>query len=200
MRQRLQWMLLGTAVTVLPLMACSQTNKAATEVQSAAQAQVNPTLSTSDTYFINQAAAGGLAEVRFGELAASKASSPAVRRFAQQMVSAHSQLNTQLTQIAQNKQISPPSTIDPPHQQSYDDLQKLHGRAFDKAYIDGQVQDHQTTLQLFQQESQSGTDPAVKAFAANNTDIIQQHLTEAEHLAARYNAPARRGRHSATRS
>lgn len=188
MNNRTSAVVLAATLAVLPLMACTQAEKAVTTVQSAAEAQVNPTLSTRDASFLNGSAASGIAEVQLGELAAKRASSPAVRRFAQQMVSDHSQANAQLMQLAHSKQISPSTTLDAAHQQTLDRLQGLKGRAFDKAYVDGQVDDHQTTLDLFQGEAQNGTDPDVKAFAANNAGIIQQHLNEAKRLAAAYTA------------
>lgn len=192
MTRRARWAMLAPALAVLPLMACSQTEKAATTAKSAAQAQVNPTLSTTDATFINTAAAGGTAEVQFGQLAAQKGGTAAVRRFGQEMVTDHGRLNQELTQLAQSKQISPPTSMDTMHQQSYDDLQKLRGRAFDRQYLQGQMQDHEATLQAFQQEAQNGTDPQVKAFAARSVSVIQSHLDELQHMTT---PSARRGRH-----
>jgi len=184
MTTRVRWTILAPALAVLPLMACSQTEKAATTAQSAVQAQMNPTLSTSDATFINTAAAGGAAEVQFGQLAAQKGGTQAVRRFGQQMVDDHSKINQELMQLAQQKKISPSTGMDATHQAAYDDLQKLRGRAFDRQYLQGQVQDHQATVQAFQQEAQSGTDPDVKAFAARNLPTIQRHLDELQKMTA----------------
>ncbi len=182
MKRPMRWAIIGPTLAILPLAACSSTNKAATEVQSAAQAQVNPTLSTTDTNFINQAAAGGTAEVQLGELAAKKGGTPAVRRFGQQMVRDHTPVNQQLTQLAQTKQLSPSTSLDAPHQQTYDTLNGLRGRAFDRKYLQGQSTDHQDQLTLFQTEAQSGTDPDVKAFAAQNVGVIQHHVDELQRL------------------
>ncbi len=187
----MRWALLGSALAVMPLAACSTADKAATEVQSAAQAQVNPTLSTTDTNFINQAAAGGLAEVQLGELAAKQGGTPAVRRFGQQMVRDHTPVNQELMQLAQSKQLSPSTTLDAPNQQTYDTLNGLRGRAFDAQYLQGQLTAHQDQLTLFQTEAQTGTDPQVKAFAAKNQGLIQQHVDELQRLTAAHSGTRR---------
>ncbi len=182
MTRRMRWTMLGSALAILPLAACNTADKAATQVESAAQAQVNPTLSTTDANFINQAAAGGLAEVELGQLAAQKGGSAAVRRFGQQMVRDHTPVNQQLMQLAQSKGLSPSTTLDAPHQSTYDTLNGLRGRAFDRQYLEGQLSDHQDQVTLFQNEAQNGTDPEVKAFAARNVGTVQHHLTELQRM------------------
>lgn len=178
MTTHVRWMILAPTLAVLPLLGCSQTEKAATTAQSAVQAQMTPTLSTSDATFINTAAQGGAAEVQFGQLASEKGGTQAVRRFGQEMVDDHGKIDQELMQLAQRKQISPSTSMDATHQASYDALQKLRGRSFDRQYIKGQIQDHEATVQAFQQEAQSGTDPEVKAFATRNLPTIQRHLDE----------------------
>lgn len=174
-------------VALLSLAACSQrAENAATTVQSAAQAQTTPTLSTTDATFINMAGTSGIEEVTFGQLAATKANGAAVRRFAQQMVSDHTMVNQQLESLAQRKQMTPPSSMDMRHEQLYQQLQGLKGRAFDRAYLNGQVQDHQMAVQAFQTEAQSGSDPEVKAFAQQYLPTLQQHLQMAQTLAGRH--------------
>ena len=167
---------------LLALAGCQSTQQAATTVQSAAQAQTTPTLSTTDATFINMAGTSGLAEVQLGELAQTRASNPAVRRFAAQMVADHTQANQRLAALARAKQMTPPSSTDTLHTQAYQQLQNTRGRDFDKLYMDGQVQDHQMVVQAFQNEAQNGTDPDVRAFAQQNLPVMQQHLETAQRL------------------
>ncbi|MBV9654260.1 MAG: DUF4142 domain-containing protein [Acetobacteraceae bacterium] len=191
MTPTLRWTLLGSALVILPLAACSTADKAATTVQSAAQAQVNPTLSTSDTTFINEAAAGGLAEVKLGELASQRGGTKAVRQFGQQMVHDHTPVNDELMQLAQRKQLSPSTTLDAANQAIYDRLSGERGRAFDQDYLSGQLAAHQDQLQLFQNEAQNGTDPQVRAFAQQHVGVIQRHVEELQRMTA---AGSRHGR------
>jgi putative membrane protein len=177
--------LLWAAIALLPLAACSETQKTVDTGRAMAQAQVTPTLSSSDAGFITGAARGGIAEVQLGQLAAKQGGTAAVKRFGQRMVTDHSRINDQLTALAQQKQITPPTSMGADQQALYDRLAKLRGRAFDRMYDQAMVQDHQQDIQAFQTEAQGGTDADVKAFAANTLPTLQQHLDMARRLPSR---------------
>jgi putative membrane protein len=162
---------------LLPIAACSS------NPPPAPPAAVAPApLSQADTDFMNQAALGGLAEVQMGQLAAQKATKPDIRQFAQQMVDQHTQVNQQLTQLAQSKNVTPPTTLDPAMQQNMTRLQRERGVAFDRDYVRQQIAGHQAQLALFQREASEGSDADVKAFAAQVAPTIQQHLDDARKL------------------
>jgi putative membrane protein len=179
---RISW---GAAVALLVLAGCAQTQRAADTTVAAAKAQVNPTLSTTDATFMTAAARGGLAEVQMGQLAQRNGRSEAVRRFGRQMVEHHGRSNQEMLALAQQKQITPPSTMGAEHQRIHDDLSKLRGGAFDRAYARAMVQDHQEDLRLYQEEAANGTDHDVKAFAARHVPLLQEHLRMAQRLAQR---------------
>ena len=179
---RVHW---GAAFAFLFVAGCAQTQKAADTTVAAAQAQLSPTLSTSDAAFMTTAARGGLAEVEMGRLAQRNGRSAAVKRFGQQMVSHHGQSNQEMVALAQQKQLTPPSTMGAEQQRIYDDLAKLRGSAFDRAYAQAMVRDHQEDLRAYQTEAQNGTDPDVKAFAARHVPLLQDHLRMAQQLPQR---------------
>jgi putative membrane protein len=175
----------GAALAVLLLAGCAETQRAADTTVAAAKAQVNPTLSTTDATFMTVAARGGMAEVQLGQLAQQNGRSPAVKRFGEQMVLEHGPANQELMALAQQKQITPPDGIGADHQQVQDRLAGLKGRAFDQAYAQAMVEDHQEVLRVYQEEAQNGTDAEVKAFAARHVPVLQQHLRAAQQLARR---------------
>lgn len=176
---------LGVAIALLALAGCAQTQRAADTTLAAARAQVNPTLSTSDATFMTEAARGGLAEVQMGQLAQRNGRSPAVKRFGQMMVNHHGRSNQEMAALAQQKQVTSPSGMGAEHQRIHDDLAKLRGGAFDRAYARAMVQDHQEDLRLYQEEAANGTDPDVKAFAARHVPVLQEHLRMAQRLPQR---------------
>lgn len=164
---------------------CAQTQKAADTTVAAARAQVNPTLSTSDATFLSEAARGGAAEVEMGKLAQKNGRSPAVKRFGRMMVGHHGQANGELMALAQRKEISVPTGIGAEGQRTYDDLAKLRGAAFDRAYAKAMVEDHREDLRVYQDEAANGTDPDVKAYAARQVPLLQDHLRMAQRLPQR---------------
>jgi putative membrane protein len=175
----------GAAVAILALTGCAETQMAADTTVAAAKAQVNPTLSTSDATFMTTAARGGMAEVQLGQLAQTHGRSAAVKSFGEQMIREHGQANQDMMTLAQQKQIGLPDGVGAEHQQAYDNLAKLRGRAFDHAYAQAMVQDHQKDLQAYQDEAQNGTDPQVKAFAARHVPVLEEHLRKAQQLPQR---------------
>jgi putative membrane protein len=137
-------------------------------------------LSAADKTFATEAANGGLAEVQLGQLAEQKATSPAVKEFAQRMVKDHTQANEDLMQLGKSENLSLPTQLDAKHRTEMDRLSAMSGNAFDTAYVQHMVQDHTQTVAEFQKQAQTGSDPALKSFAQKYLPIIQQHLQMAQ--------------------
>jgi len=133
-------------------------------------------LSTADHKFATDAAEGGMAEVQLGQLAVSKATNADVKNFAQKMVDDHSKANDQLKAAAAGENITLPTSIGAKNQATYDRLNKLSGAAFDKAYVQDMVRDHEMDVKEFERESQSGNDSALKNFASQTLPTLQEHL------------------------
>lgn len=142
------------------------------------QGQMGPaTPKVNDEKFVKEAAMGGLAEVQLGKLAEEKASSPAVKQFAQRMVQDHTKANDQLKQVAGKEGVAVPSSLDSKHQKRVDKLSKLSGSEFDKAYIKDQLKDHKNDVSDFKDEANYGTKPGVKNFASETLPTLEQHLS-----------------------
>ncbi|HVY92068.1 MAG TPA: DUF4142 domain-containing protein, partial [Bryobacteraceae bacterium] len=137
-----------------------------------------------DASFVNKAAQGRQAEVKLGQLAASKGSNEKVRNFGQRMVEDHGKAGDQLKSIAQKQNIQPPSTMTSEDQALYDKLQGLSGSQFDKTYMEAMVKDHQKDINDFQQEADNGKDSEVKSFASRTLPTLREHLQMAKDAAA----------------
>jgi putative membrane protein len=131
---------------------------------------------TADTQFLTEAAQGGLAEVELGKLAASKATNPEVKKFAQKMVDDHSKANDELKALAMQKNFSMPTEISSKHKSLMDKLNGLSGAEFDKAYVEAMVDDHEEDVKKFKDESEDGKDADVKTWAAKTLPTLQTHL------------------------
>ncbi len=134
----------------------------------------------SDRKFMENAAQGGIKEVKFGELASQKASDDAVKQFGQRMVHDHSDANQKLQALAQQKGVNLPDKMKSSDQRTYDKLSKMSGEQFDGAYMDDMVKDHQHDVNAFQKEADSAKDQDVKQFAQNTLPVLKEHLRIAQ--------------------
>jgi len=133
--------------------------------------------------FVKEAAAGGMAEVKLGQLAQQKAASADVKAFGKRMEDDHSKVNGELKQLAAEKKVSLPSGLDSKHQALYDRLSKLSGSQFDKTYMSEMVRDHQQDVAEFQKAARSN-DAQVQEFASRTLPTLEDHLREAQQIAS----------------
>jgi putative membrane protein len=187
-------LLLGAVLTLSPAITIAQssgtdagqegtTEQSGSMKPSGTQAKQTPgtTLST-DQKFVRAAAEGGMAEVELGQLAAQKASSEDVKKFAQRMVDDHSKANDQLKQIASSENIDLPKHLNAKDRALKMRLSKLSGDQFDHVYMENMVKDHKQDVADFQRESSSGNDAQVKEFATKTLPTLQDHLQQAQSI------------------
>ncbi len=138
---------------------------------------------TSDRKFMDKAAQGGMAEVELGQLAQQNGQSAEVKSFGKRMVDDHSKANDQLKQLAAQKGVSLPTTLDAKDQATKDKLSKLQGAEFDKAYMKDMVTDHKKDVAEFEHASKAAKDPDLKNWAGQTLPTLQSHLQEAQKIA-----------------
>lgn len=149
--------------------------------------------SMADKMFVKKAMTACLAEVELGLLAAQKASSNSVRQFGQKMVEEHTRLNDRMKSIAGLLGVAPPDQVPPRYEALHNKLEGLSGDAFDKAYIEVMVKDHQKDLAEFKKEASSGRDAQVKEAAEQGTQAVAEHLQLAEQIAGRLGMSGNKG-------
>jgi putative membrane protein len=147
-----------------------------------------------DRRFVAEASAGGQAEVAAGQLAQQRAAHAQVREFAKRMVRDHTASAEKLKAIADAKGVATATPQKPSHEQSLKRLGELSGAEFDRAYMKQMVADHRKTITLFEQQSRSGRDPALKAYAEETLPTLREHLQHAQatEAAVGQGAPASR--------
>jgi len=132
-------------------------------------------LDRADMDFAKKAAEGGMAEVELGKLAQQNAKDAQVKQFGARMEQDHSQANSQLQSIASQKGLQLPTQLDAKDQKELDRLSRLHGAAFDQAYMRAMVQDHDKDAKEFKRQAQTARDPDLKNFAQQTLNVIEQH-------------------------
>jgi putative membrane protein len=166
---------IGTVVSFLLLgtTGLAQSSPATSSAQAIAPAE-----------FVRTVANGGAKEVELGKMAAQKAANADVKAFGSRMVADHSKSNQELAELAKKKgwKAAPDPSA---YKADVTKLSALSGAAFDRAYMDMMVADHQKNVSLFEAQAKSGSDPDLKAAAAKKLPTLQEHLKQARAVQAK---------------
>jgi putative membrane protein len=141
-------------------------------------------LNAVDFNFVGQANLGAPFQVDSGRIAETKSTSATIRSYAHLMVTSHIPVVDALNAILQRKNITPSNTL---LHGAYDamlfTLNADRGAAFDRNYVNGQVEYQKGNAALFQQEIENGSDPELRQFARNTLPKIEDYLQRALKLA-----------------
>ena len=130
--------------------------------------------------FMTKAASGGMMEVQLGKVAQEQGLSQRVKDFGAMMVRDHGKANDELKSLASGKNVALSDSLMPDHKHHVIDLQKRKGAAFDKAYINMMVEDHQEDIKEFEKASNNLSDGEIKAFATRTLPTLKTHLDSAK--------------------
>jgi putative membrane protein len=156
---------------------------AVANAQTAAPTEIPGTLNAVDFNFVGQANLGAPFQVDSGRLAETKGTSAAIRSYAHLMVTSHIPVVDALNAILQRKNVAPSNTLlNGAYDAMISTLKADHGAAFDRDYVNGQVEYQKGNAALFQQEIQNGADPDLKEFARQTLPKIEDHLQRALRL------------------
>ena len=147
----------------------------------AAQQGQRDRITAEDQEFLTTAIQAGLAEVQLSQLAQEKAQNEQVRGFAERMVEEHTAANQQLMNLAETAGMTPPTEMDQQHQTLHEQLSQLAGEEFDRQYMQGQVRDHQTAVELYSTEATQPSGP-VDQLAEQLLPTLQEHLEMAQQI------------------
>jgi putative membrane protein len=174
--------IIGLGLTCALLWSASTAVAAA---QTAAPPEAPATLNAVDFNFVGQANLGAPFQIDSGRLAETKGTSAAIRSYAHLMVTTHIPVVDALNVILKKKNVTPTNTL---LHGAYDamisTLEADRRAAFDRNYVNGQVEYQKGNAALFEQEIQNGNDPELKEFARQTLPKIVDHLHRAEKLAA----------------
>lgn len=134
--------------------------------------------------FVTQALNSNKFEVAAATLAQQKATSSQVKQFASRMVTEHSALGVDLTDLAKSMELVIPGNLEAEEQANINTLGLLTGPAFESEFLRMMVEYHQANITLFQTaSSKSGVPGAdLRIFAGNKVASLQAHLKEAQSL------------------
>lgn len=140
-------------------------------------------LSRGDRKFIQDAAQGGMFEVQVAQLAAAKATDPAVKDFASKLVQDHQQANNELVQIANARHVELPAAPSRDQRHAIEKLGKKSGAEFDREFVKQVgLKDHEKDIRTFEKAAGKLKDPDLKAWAQKTLPHLREHRALAQKL------------------
>jgi putative membrane protein len=136
-------------------------------------------------------------DVDAGKLAKAKAHSSEVRKFAQLMITDHTAVNKSASELVHKLHVTPESnatsdSLKKGGAENLAALKKLHGHAFDVAYIDHEVTYHQAVLDALDTTLiPSAQNAELKALMVKVRPAFVSHLEHAKTLQSELNKSAK---------
>lgn len=139
----------------------------------------------SDKSFMKEAAHAGAAEIEASKLAQTKAKDPAVKSFADTMVTDHTKVADELKTLAASKKVTLPDGPSVGQKAKLKMIDAGDNDKFDQRYVKTfGVKAHEDTIKLFEDASKNAKDPEVKAWAEKTLPGLRHHLEMAQALPA----------------
>lgn len=150
-------------------------------VSSAQAADPKSVLNSADEAFVKAASQQSIGEVQIAALGVKKSARVDVKALAEKMVTAHTAMNTQLTDLAKTKAVQISAVTDPDDTKTLKALENTNtGNAFDKAFLNELEAGHKAAIALFKDAAEDSKDGDVKAWAAKALPDLRAHLSEVQ--------------------
>jgi putative membrane protein len=142
-----------------------------------------------DAQIAHVAYTAGQIDVKAAKLALQKSKNKEVRAFAQDMVRDHTAVNQKALALVKKLKVTPEDnstskSLSQQAQGTETSLKKLSGAAFDKAYVDNEVEYHKTVNGALESTLiPSASNPELKELLQTGLKIFQGHQQHAEQVA-----------------
>jgi putative membrane protein len=151
----------------------------------AARADERPTRLSGDADFLVKAISESTADVKFSELAEKRASNAEVKEFARKIITDHKKCNERFLGFAKEFKVAVLTGLEKDQRDAEARLQGLNGPAFDRAYMQQMVDDHEKAITLFENYSKTGTNAQLRKEASNDLPTLREHLKQAREILAK---------------
>jgi len=141
-----------------------------------------------DNEFIREVVADATLEVRMAQLAERKGQSSAVKQLATRIAADHNRLQGDWLAIASSNGQPFKPGFGKNHQAKLDAIQKLSGRAFDRAYISTVVRDHRDYINYFEKEGRAANASQVRDLVNRDLPTLRSNFNQAKQVGAQIGA------------
>ena len=135
-------------------------------------------MSDADKAFVAKVSQGGMYEVELGKVAEKQGNTQDIRDQGNTETHDHMLVGDKLKGIVTGAGMEFPSKLNTEFQARLDKISALKGPEFDIAYIADMKTIHAADGAAFAIEAKKGTNPDLKAFAAETHAIVQRHIGE----------------------
>lgn len=139
--------------------------------------QLDPKADTQS--FLTIAAEEQQVAITLGQLAAQRAKNEQVKEFGSKMVETNKKLRREAEELASKHQVPLSAKLTPEDQKKADELSKLSGHEFDRAYMNFAVHNHDTTLDDFQQHIETMRYPDLREWFKSTLPVLKAHRDKA---------------------
>ena len=150
-------------------------------IDNGAATMANTSATNVDASFVKDALEGDNGEVAIGNLAATKASSQAAKDFGKMLATDHGAHKQKVAALASSAGVTVSDEPSPEGKANLKKLQGLSGAAFDKAFKQAMIDDHQKDIAKYEKQASSG-DPQTSALAKDTLPTLRKHLETAQSL------------------
>jgi putative membrane protein len=147
-------------------------------VFSAITSKAADSFSDADKAFVAKVSQGGMYEVALGKVAEAQAATQDVKDSGNTETHDHMLVGDKLKSIMEANGMKFPTELNAEFQARLAKISALPPEQFDAAYIKDMKKIHDADGAAFAKEAASGTNPDLKAFAAETYRIVQRHLGE----------------------
>jgi putative membrane protein len=131
---------------------------------------------SADRSFISSAAEANLAEIDMAKMVGQKSTDPAVKDFANRMVTDHTQASQKLASVAEMNGVKLPTEETTTERNEKTELQKLSGAQLNDAYLRDELQGHKEAISAFETEIEHGQNQEAKNYAEQTLPTLQDHF------------------------
>ena len=146
---------------------------------------------SADRSFISTAAEANLAEIDMAKMVGQKSTDPAVKDFANRMVTDHTQASQKLAGVAEANGGKLPAEVSVTERKEKSELQKLSGTQLDDAYLRDELRGHKKAISAFESEIEHGQNQEAKNYAEQTLPTLEDHIRIAEDIAGKLGLPGK---------
>jgi putative membrane protein len=155
---------------------------------------------SADRNFITSAAEANLAEIDMAKMVGQKSTDPAVKDFANRMVTDHTQASQNLASVAEMNGVKLPTEASAAERNQKSELEKLSGAQLNDAYLRDELQGHKETISAFESEIEHGQNQEAKNCAEQTLPTLQDHIRIAENVAGELGISGKAGLSNETKA